>query len=405
MQEDPGQWQPVDPSVLAGRRKVRVRRAGEDAPAAPTTVAPSSNPFSGISLFPTAPTPAAASNPFSGISLVPPSSSEPSSAPKDEAKGPNMSDVKDTPPQASEDAPKTSTPAVASFGFGSYSSNAFASLTNGVNATPVSGFGGGFGGGGFGSAISKAPTATPPASPLFGALATPGTSGFAFTTGAFPNIAPQAFKTPVADGDDAEGDESVEVFADSTAEFKPLVNLPQAQKTVTGEEEEMTIYSASDAILYEFFGLEKKWVERGKGEFKLNVEKPSGSHSVQKARMILRQSGSLRLLLNASVHDKMVCNLMAGDVGVSFAAHNAAAAAAAPSLSPDQDKPKTPPASPLPSGSNIALTTWAVKIRGRGVDPATRLFSLINQHKEALTAQAEANGKEDKVASANNDNV
>jgi hypothetical protein len=326
-QEDPGQWQPLDPSVLAGRRKVRVRRAGEDAPAAPTAT-PASNPFSGISLFPTAPPAAAASsNPFSGISLVPPPSFEPPSAPKDGSEAEAVKDTPQPPPAApAEDAPKTTTPAVASFGFGSYSSNAFASLTNGANATPVSGFGGGFGGGGFGSAISKAPTATPPASPLFGALPTPGMSGFAFTTGAFPNIAPQAFafKTPAADGDDAEGDENIEVFADSTAEFKPVVNLPEVQKTVTGEEEEMTAYSASDAILYEFLANDKKWVERGKGEFKLNFEKHLGGNVVPKARMILRQAGSLRLLLNASVRSNMVCSLMTGDVGISFGAQNAA---------------------------------------------------------------------------------
>ena len=293
-------------------------------------------------------------------------------------------------PLAAEEAPKTATPAAA-FGFGSYSSNAFASLTNGANTTP--GFGGGFGGGGFGSAISKAPTATPAASPLFGgALPTPGTgtgtgtSGFAFTTGAFPNIAPQAFKTPMAEGDDAEGDENVEVFADSTAEFKPVVNLPQAQKTVTGEEEEMTAYTASDAILYEFQANGQKWVERGKGEFKLNIEKPSGQ-GVPKARMILRQAGSLRLLLNASVHSKMVCNLMAGDVGISFAAQNAAAA---PSNSPEPASATAGDSAPVsPSNAHVTLSTWAVKIRGRGVDPATRLFSLINQHKDAMAARGE----------------
>ena len=390
--------------MIAGRRKVRARRAGEDAP--PSSAPATSNPFSGISLFPTAPPPApAASNPFSGFNLVPPSATEPAPAPKEEK--PEVPEAKETPlpAPAAEEPPKQTANPVGSFGFGSYSSNAFASLNNGANTTPIGGFGGGGfggfgGGGGFGSAISKAPTATPPASPLFVALPTPGTSGFAFTTGSFPSIAPQgvaAFKTPMTEGGggDAEGDDNVEVFADSTAEFKPLVTLPEAQKTVTGEEEEITAYTASDAVLYEFLSLDGKWVERGKGEFRLNFQKPQGSDDVPKARMILRQSGSLRLLLNALVYHNMACSLMSGGGGVSFAAHNVAAAA--PSSTPEPSSApadgSTPPASPSPLTS-VVLTTWAVKVRGRGaVDPIGRLFSLINDHKEALVAKEGANEK------------
>ena len=80
--EDPGQWRPADPEMLK-RRKVKARRAGEapavetslpaapdvDAGATATAAAPSSNPFSGISIA--APT-AASCNPFSGISLLAP---------------------------------------------------------------------------------------------------------------------------------------------------------------------------------------------------------------------------------------------------------------------------------------------------------------------------------------------
>ena len=80
--QDPGSWQP-DPDVIAKRRKIKVRRAGEEAvapPASATTTAaaagvapPSANPFAGISLAaPTAAAPAAFANPFASISLVAP---------------------------------------------------------------------------------------------------------------------------------------------------------------------------------------------------------------------------------------------------------------------------------------------------------------------------------------------
>jgi hypothetical protein len=40
-------------------------------------------------------------------------------------------------------------------------------------------------------------------------------------------------------------EENVELFGNSTAEFKPIVQLPD-QKTVTGEEEEKVIFAGND---------------------------------------------------------------------------------------------------------------------------------------------------------------
>ena len=110
------------------------------------------------------------------------------------------------------------------------------------------------------------------------------------------------------------GEESVEVFGDSTAEFRPVVQLPEKQR-VNGEEDESVAFSggfldgggpvqgketmptrdcyqsalvvsprpseyfslcvctAADSTLFEFDSTSSKWRERGKGEFKLNLDK------------------------------------------------------------------------------------------------------------------------------------
>lgn len=47
------------------------------------------------------------------------------------------------------------------------------------------------------------------------------------------------------------------------------------------------------------------------------------------ARLVMRQRGNLRLLLNANLWDDMAVNVMDGGVGVTFAVQNAVAAPAA----------------------------------------------------------------------------
>ena len=99
------------------------------------------------------------------------------------------------------------------------------------------------------------------------------------------------------------GEDNVEVFADSTAEFKPVVQLPE-RKNVNGEEEESVEFSgeegmrfippwarsqhcpfqnpyillplpphAADGTLYEFDPEGSQWKGRGKGGFRLNLDK------------------------------------------------------------------------------------------------------------------------------------
>lgn len=59
------------------------------------------------------------------------------------------------------------------------------------------------------------------------------------------------------------------------------------------------------------------------------VVKPSFAVPAGRARLVMRQRGNLRLLLNANLWEEMAVNVMDGGLGVTFAVHNAAAAPAA----------------------------------------------------------------------------
>ena len=76
----------------------------------------------------------------------------------------------------------------------------------------------------------------------------------------------------------------------------PKLALPEEQKTVTGEEAEHSVFT-SEGTLFQLEG--GSWKERGRGEMRVNVA-PSG-----KARLVMRQRGNLRLLLNANLWPDM----------------------------------------------------------------------------------------------------
>lgn len=59
------------------------------------------------------------------------------------------------------------------------------------------------------------------------------------------------------------------------------------------------------------------------------VVKPPFAVPAGRARLVMRQRGNLRLLLNANLWEDMAVNVMDGGLGVTFAVHNAAAAPAA----------------------------------------------------------------------------
>lgn len=91
--------------------------------------------------------------------------------------------------------------------------------------------------------------------------------------------------------------------------IKPaLAKLPPETETLTGEEDEETVWSG-EGTLYEF-NAARQWRERGKGELKIN--RGPG----RPARFVMRQRGYLRLLMNASLWaDMKVSRMDGGKVG------------------------------------------------------------------------------------------
>ncbi|XP_057453338.1 nuclear pore complex protein NUP50A-like [Lotus japonicus] len=83
----------------------------------------------------------------------------------------------------------------------------------------------------------------------------------------------------------------------------------------TGEENEKVVFNA-DSVLFEF--VDGSWKERGKGELKVNVT--SGS---EKARILMRSKGNLRLIMNARLYADMKLTNM-DKKGVTFACINSA---------------------------------------------------------------------------------
>lgn len=72
----------------------------------------------------------------------------------------------------------------------------------------------------------------------------------------------------------------------------------QEVEVETGEENEEVVFNA-DSVLYEY--IDRGWKERGKGEIKVNVSKPTKD----KARLLMRARGNYRLILNASLFPDM----------------------------------------------------------------------------------------------------
>ncbi|KAK4772049.1 hypothetical protein SAY86_013824 [Trapa natans] len=99
------------------------------------------------------------------------------------------------------------------------------------------------------------------------------------------------------------GNGNSSVFGSSGASAAPQAEgnkFPPKEEIVveTGEENERVVFSA-DSILFEF--IDGSWKERGKGEIKVNVS----TTRTEKARMIMRTKGNLRLVLNANLYPEI----------------------------------------------------------------------------------------------------
>jgi hypothetical protein len=103
---------------------------------------------------------------------------------------------------------------------------------------------------------------------------------------------------------------------------KSVFGQPQQEKPTdaseeirtTGEEGEDTLH-ATNVSLFEFQG--GQWKERGKGLLKVNKNKDTKA-----CRLIMRQQGNLKLLLNANVWKGMKVSSMEESKGMSFSCIN-----------------------------------------------------------------------------------
>jgi hypothetical protein len=212
--------------------------------------------------------------------------------------------------------PATMTTSSSGGGLGGFSGGSIASGSLGMGGGGFGGFGsvkGGFGsvGGGFGSLSKNTDDpnsnnkANKPASEVnpfrFGSAAT--------TTGGDASSAPSVAVAIGGDKDEAK----------AKGKFSSL----KERESLTGEESEESVFTAS-GVLYEYGGQEgeqKSWREKGRGQINLNTDNIS-----KKARLVMRTSGSKRLILNANLWPEMAITRMAGSNGITFACVNAAKA-------------------------------------------------------------------------------
>ncbi|KAK2651357.1 hypothetical protein Ddye_011213 [Dipteronia dyeriana] len=94
--------------------------------------------------------------------------------------------------------------------------------------------------------------------------------------------------------------------------------FPSMQEVVveTGEENETVVFTA-DSVLFEY--LDESWKERGKGEIKVNIS----TSAAGRARLLMRTRGNYRLILNASLYPDMKLTNMEKK-GITFACINSA---------------------------------------------------------------------------------
>ncbi|KAB1218596.1 E3 SUMO-protein ligase RanBP2 [Morella rubra] len=104
----------------------------------------------------------------------------------------------------------------------------------------------------------------------------------------------------------------------STGSKNEGTGFPSRQEVVveTGEEHEKVIFTA-DSVMFEF--VDGGWKERGKGELRVNVS----TTGTERARLLMRARGNLRLILNARLYPDMKLTNMEKK-GITFACVNSA---------------------------------------------------------------------------------
>lgn len=315
--------------VIKQRKIIRARRAPSMMTTAPATA---SNPFANVQLTSTTAN-TTSTNPFSGISLFPPSTKTPAGAAEDGKPGENPQAAEENPTSASSGLGNPSGTATGGFGaIASGGGSAFGSSTGGFGALASKTGAGVSAGGGFGGLATFASTtsgvAFGTAAPLFGAKKE-GQESEQQQNGTEITEKVKATQHQINNNEETDNPTitTTAAIAATTASSvfgstpavgtslfgsapKPsLVALPPEVPVATGEENEQTVFS-SQGVLFEYDS-NKQWKERGRGEVKVNVEKKEGTG--ESARMIMRQKGNLRLLLNAKLWGGMQLTKMEGN--------------------------------------------------------------------------------------------
>jgi Ran-binding protein 3 len=408
-----GTFSRASEEVLKQRKIIRARRPA----IAPSSAAPpaGANPFAGIQLSHDAAA-APSAKPFANVSLIPPTApsavevqatkpadsaaggttaTEPgngeSAAQKPEGNETVLGEkAKITPPtdkdEKQQDAVESNGgPFGAVFGGASSGGFAFGSLASGASGG-AAGTTGGFGAlssasGGFGGlAAGSAPAA-------FGGGF--GSGGFGSGGLAFGSSAPAT--TPAANATDSAVDNAsmpsvfgsaqpagTSLFGGGAAATPSRPELPPQGPVATGEENERSVFTG-DAVLYAY-DAKKQWRQRGSGSMKVNVKE--GDDGL--ARLVMRQKGTLRVLMNASLWAGMTVSRMEGGQGVTFAVDNRAEVEqsqrgeveAGGALQGEEEKKEEQGGESIPK-----LTTYAVRIKP--VEALDDFVAAIEGHKGA----------------------
>lgn len=143
----------------------------------------------------------------------------------------------------------------------------------------------------------------------------------------------------------------------------------------------------AEGKLFEFVD-GKDWKERGRGDLRLNVHR-----ATQKGRLVMRQKGSQRLLLNANLFPKMTTSKMVGGKGATFAAVNAAPPVPSDgSGKGDQNAQDDACASAEAASAAASMKTYAFK--AKSADEISAFLAAVDMYKQDRPGDAAATAEE-----------
>jgi hypothetical protein len=158
------------------------------------------------------------------------------------------------------------------------------------------------------------------------------------------------------------------------------------EKQFTGEEEDETLMSCKASLYYFDRSASKPgWKERGTGTLRLNLL-PGGN-----SRLVMRQAGILRLLLNAWLYPEIKLKKQEGLPQVSFSCLNAVQTEVAASQDEGEANAR-PEVDETPASTGQPMGMYAIKFSS--MEKLRRFCELVEKHKlpqlqsDAVTADA-----------------